>query len=172
MNYRNLLPTIALASLAFASVAQADPIAQSGVKGAGVAKNAAGQGAEIKVKLGNFVLKNNKTAVFGELEFETANKAEKTVSSLVVSPLNNKLPVAGTLTVTGNVATLEAKGTLRVRSKGQVIKTDGKVNLTVTDNGKTGDTFTISFTAGTETRTFNGTLAKGNLIVFTSTPNP
>jgi hypothetical protein len=137
-----------------------------------VAKNAAGQGAEIKVKLGNFVLKNNKTAVFGELEFETANKAEKTVSSLVVSPLNNKLPVAGTLTVTGNVATLEAKGTLRVRSKGQVIKTDGKVNLTVTDNGKTGDTFTISFTAGTETRTFNGTLAKGNLIVFTSTPNP
>ena len=166
MNYRNLLPTIALASLAFASVAQADPIAQSGVKGAGVAKNAAGQGAEIKVKLGNFVNKNNKTAVFGELSFETANKAEKTVSSLMVSPLNNKLPVAG------NVATLEAKGTLRVRSQGKLFKTDGKVSLTVTDNGKTGDTFTISFTAGKETRTFSGTLAKGNLVVFTSAPNP
>ena len=161
-----------ISTLAVFSVALAADGIQSGVRGAGVVKTAEGTKVEVKMHLAN-VEKNGKTAVFGELEAFTVNKTDKTETTLYVSPLNNKVPVKGTLTVSGSTATLNAKARLVIRSRSTVKKFEGDVVVTIVDSVSAGkDTLSLNFTSAAGATSFSGTVERGNLIVWTGAPKP
>jgi hypothetical protein len=147
------------------SVAQSAP-ARDSVAGAAKLTATAGQTAATELRFENIV-KDKKVALVGEMKFEWTKQADKLGVVILVSPANQNL-VAGKLTVTDNVANLEARGRMRVLRKGVATIYEGKVEAVITDAGKTSpDGFALRFVPknGSEVFQFEGKTAKGNLTV-------
>jgi len=147
------------------TVAQSSP-ARDSVVGNAKLSTVAGQSAATELRFEN-IIKDKKVALVGELKFEWAKQADKLGVVILVSPANQNL-VAGKLTVTDNVANLEARGRMRVIRKGVTMVYEGKVEALITDMGKaTPDGFALRFTPkdGSQVFRFEAKTAKGNLTV-------
>lgn len=154
------------------SIAQSGP-GRDGVAGGAKLSTVAGQSAATELRFENIV-KEKKVALVGELKFEWAKPADKLGLVILVSPANQNL-VPGKLTVTDNVAKLEARGRMRVIRKGVTTVLEGKVEAVVTDMGKTTpDGFALRFTPkdGGEVFNFEAKTAKGNLTVKKASNTP
>jgi hypothetical protein len=171
-NYFASSLVVASLFVAAVTIAQSGPSRDS-VAGAAKLNTIAGQSAATELRFENIV-KEKKVALVGELKFEWAKPADKLGLVILVSPANQNL-VPGKLTVTDNVAKLEAKGRMRVIRKGVTKVYEGKVETVITDMGKTTpDGFVLRFTPkdGGEVFNFEAKTAKGNLTVKKASNTP
>ena len=162
--------TTIVSSLVFAAFLPAFTLAQkaptSSVAGAASLTGGTGQEAGAKLKFAN-VAREGKSVLIGELEFGWAKKADKLTVTILVSPADKNL-VPGKLGVIDNVATLSSRGRMRVVQKGQTVVIEGKVEMMITDMGKSKpDLFAIKFVPnkGDRTFTYSGSTLKGDFVV-------
>jgi hypothetical protein len=164
---KQLLSFSTLVVFALASAQTGNP---SGVAGRGVIKTEDGSRVEGHLELVNRT-RDGKTAVFGNGHFLTGSKESKRMVELAVSPRRNGEPVRGTLTIAGKVATAEVAAVLIIRENRTSKRVPGKAVITVTDNGRSGDTAQIAFSAeGGQSWTVAGTVERGDFRVRSVTP--